>query len=809
MPKIRLKQIPDGFELKNGRVTKKMKSGGAMTGDQHGYGLVTDPYNYMGDQFNNNKDNDIRFSLSSVPREMANIEAEGGETVLTDLNNDGQFGLYNITGPRHSRGGVPMFLPEQSFVYSDTAKMKMNRQELAEFGIESRKKMTPAKVSKKFQLNEYIGALKDRDADHISVTSAELMIDKNSNSLSKLAFGQEAKKNFAEGVPLAAYPYLSNQGIDPFQFSQQVEQSQQAAQNEQLMALQNMMAQAGQAAYGTELPKAQMAGEPSIGQLARRLPAPAGAYVQNDPDGDGIPTGIDLQPYIFNLTPPAPAVVPSAAPQPRAVPQRRGFSTSGLTGDRSLGAGAKAYSNLERLFTSGDAMWNETVDKTYNAFVENAKAKGITNIPSKEDMVKKFLAYQKNNYMVQDLAPEQMRMSAQLDQGDPNQNTQKLFNELQRLYPDQYKGYKIDPAETELNQLFFQSLVATDRQSDNPYLGYSATGPEELGNWQEGKTISSADGFYGNNTLNATVQVKEPGRIGVDGKTADETDDSVAASSDVEPGDLPPPIDTPDPAFMIGDQLKLGALAMRDRDMFLPYRQSVQIPTSGYILEDPTRAIAADTEQLNIGLQAIGAFAGPQSLAARSSQAQGQAAKNIANTISRVQQRNVGTVNRGKIVDAQFRAAAETEQRKNIADVVDATNLTLQNYMDEKNLDREQFADLMANAYTNRANTYNLNTMYPYYNIAPDGTVQFAPGATPQLAFSREAVDPYDEMTRRALDLQDQKLDASTINLILKNTYGQGVDEMTGVNTGGVPVVRKGKEVKKYAVPFYTGKAGY
>ena len=734
---------------------------------------------------------------------------------MTDLNNDGQFGLYNITGPRHSRGGVPMFLPEQSFVYSDTAKMKMNRQELAEFGIESRKKMTPAKVSKKFQLNEYIGALKDRDADHISVTSAELMIDKNSNSLSKLAFGQEAKKNFAEGVPLAAYPYLSNQGIDPFQFSQQVEQSQQAAQNEQLMALQNMMAQAGQAAYGTELPKAQMAGEPSIGQLARRLPAPAGAYVQNDPDGDGIPTGIDLQLYIFNVTPPAPAVAPSSAQQPRAVPQRRGFSTSGLTGDRSLGAGAKAYSNLERLFTSGDAMWNETVDKTYNAFVENAKAKGITNIPSKEDMVKKFLTYQKNNYMVQDLAPEQMRMSAQLDQGDPNQNTQKLFNELQRSYPDQYKGYKINPAEPELNQLFFQSLVATDRQSDNPYLGYSATGPEESGNWQEGKTISSADGFYGNNPLNQLAQVKEPGE-------PEET--TPEEEIDIEPGETPVPAPLPDPEFWTQDLLKMGALAMRDRDLLLPYQPSVEIPQAGYVLEEPTRQLADINEQLNIAGQALGAFAGPQSLSARLSSAQGEAFKQSANALAQVQARNIGTVTRGKMVDSQLEAAAKREQRDRTVKYVEDTNLAVQNYMDERNLDREQFADLAANALTNRANTYNLNTLYPYYNIDPTtGFIDFA-GNTPSLALTQPTTgSDFGLYTNRAnayRKLKDEGFDEEEIKIIMQGKGTPTTTPMDQTNEvydprlilqGGyaaAPTAKKGKEVKKYAVPFYVGKAG-
>ena len=42
--------------------------------------------------------------------------------------------------------------------------------------------------------------------------------------LSKLAFMQESKKDFEDGVPLAAHPYLIQQGIDPIEFTAQVEQ---------------------------------------------------------------------------------------------------------------------------------------------------------------------------------------------------------------------------------------------------------------------------------------------------------------------------------------------------------------------------------------------------------------------------------------------------------------------------------------------------------------------------------------------------------------------------------------------------------
>ncbi len=241
MAKVKINKLPNGFKLVDGKVKKKTikRDGGMITGDQADYGLVTTPQEFYGNtNFNNNDDQSVRYSLSRVPREDANIEAEGGETVLTDLNGNNQFGLYDIKGPRHSSGGVPMFLPEQSFVYSDTKSMRFNKDELAEFGLERGKKMTPAEVSKKYPLNAYYAEINSQYADDISTRSAELMLDKNMYNLSKLAFGQELKKDFEDGVPLAAFPYLQEQGIDPIEFTAQVEdQSKQQAELEFIASL--------------------------------------------------------------------------------------------------------------------------------------------------------------------------------------------------------------------------------------------------------------------------------------------------------------------------------------------------------------------------------------------------------------------------------------------------------------------------------------------------------------------------------------------------------------------------------------------
>ena len=192
--KVKVNKLPEGYKVKGGKIVKVMATGGA-------------PYSN---------------TIGKIPRQFANLEAEKGETALTDLTQDGNYELYNIGGARHPSGGTPLSLPPQSFIFSDTAKMKLNKEQLKNFGINSKKKMTPAAVSKKFPLNKYYSALNDEFIDDIGTTSAELMLDKNKMKLSHLAFVSESKKKFEDGLPLAAYPYLMSQDIDPLEFVQKV-----------------------------------------------------------------------------------------------------------------------------------------------------------------------------------------------------------------------------------------------------------------------------------------------------------------------------------------------------------------------------------------------------------------------------------------------------------------------------------------------------------------------------------------------------------------------------------------------------------
>lgn len=262
--KVKIGNLPEGFKIVNGKVVRSMKTGGTV----------------------NN-------TLGPMKREDANLEAEKGETTLTDLTNDGSFELYNIGGKRHYEGGTPLNLPEQSFVFSDTSKMKLTIDELKQLGISSKKKMTPAKASKNFPLNKYIEILENPDSDKIAVHTAEDMLNKNKIKLSQIAFLQEQKKKFADGVPLAAYPYMLENGINPQEFEAKVQQQNMpthtmpdgtvhpGATHEEYMAMQNQ----GALQQFTGGPSMNMGGSPDIAKAIQAQSNPMGAAMNAIKDG--------------------------------------------------------------------------------------------------------------------------------------------------------------------------------------------------------------------------------------------------------------------------------------------------------------------------------------------------------------------------------------------------------------------------------------------------------------------------------------------------------------------------------------------
>lgn len=172
--------------------------------------------------------------ITAVPREEANLEAEGGETVYGDINGDGMAEHKTIKGPRHSGGGVPLNLPDDTFIYSDFRGMNIKEPEILTMfgkGGNGKKSYTPADLAKQYDIERYRKILEDPDSDKIDKKTAELMIKNYQNKLGLLALVQEAEKGFPQGVAAVSKPTMTTNGykeddfMDPTvkQFGEQIE----------------------------------------------------------------------------------------------------------------------------------------------------------------------------------------------------------------------------------------------------------------------------------------------------------------------------------------------------------------------------------------------------------------------------------------------------------------------------------------------------------------------------------------------------------------------------------------------------------
>jgi len=158
---------------------------------------------------------------------------------------------------------------------------------------------------------------------------------------------------------------------------------------------------------------------------------------------------------------------------------------------------------------------------------------------------------------------------------------------------------------------------------------------------------------------------------------------------------------------------------------------AVALPSATFY--DPTRELAANTEAANLAMQAQQAFTNPQQLAAASSVAQGQMARNAADIMGRYNNLNVGLAN--QLEQQRTDIINTTNQNKaNLnTQLWDKYTIANQQFDNAKAQARQNLRQSYMDAITNRAKTQALNTLYPNYYTDPSrgGFVNFAPGFTP------------------------------------------------------------------------------
>ncbi len=235
------------------------------------------------------------------------------------------------------------------------------------------------------------------------------------------------------------------------------------------------------------------------------------------------------------------------------------------------------------------------------------------------------------------------------------------------------------------------------------------------------KSPKGIDKKFGFHTWSAPA-LKLPDTPAIPGVTPVAAQATPGAPQDVISSHFDQPEINPDYApWWLQDQIKtFGAAADFARvKKRMPWQATPALRLAEPTFYDPTRALAANTEMVNLTMQAANAFGNPQLSAATALAAQAQGAGNAANIIAQNQGLNVGVANEFEGINTgainQFqgnRANAQTQlYDKNIA--------AQQNFDNSRNMARQNLRQSYIDAITNRRMTQNLNTMYPQYAVDP------------------------------------------------------------------------------------------
>jgi hypothetical protein len=178
----------------------------------------------------------VKQTIGAVPREEANLEAEGGETAFGPISGQAIPDHLKIVGKRHTEGGVPLNLPDDTFIFSDTASLKINEPSvLAMFNrVPKKGGYTPAELAKPYNINKYKAILLDPDSSKLERDTATIMIKNFIMKLGGLAIVQESMKGFPQGIPAMAKPYMEANGISEVDLMPELkEQAEALTQNAQ------------------------------------------------------------------------------------------------------------------------------------------------------------------------------------------------------------------------------------------------------------------------------------------------------------------------------------------------------------------------------------------------------------------------------------------------------------------------------------------------------------------------------------------------------------------------------------------------
>lgn len=587
MKKIKINKLPKGFVRNaDGSITQKMQNGGQPM-------------------------------LNASPRSAANLEAEKGETVVTDLDNNRIPEHYKIGGKKHSEGGTPLNLPPKSFIFSDHKSMSIKGDALKKFipGT-SKKKMTPAQIAsnKRFDISEENEILKDADADAMAKATAERNIQSKLVKLGELAMEQESIKDFENGIPEIAMPFLKRQGVSP----EQVQMIN--AELEQKNMMDEMAAAYGKETYGY-----------------------GGSYKKYQTAGQ---TNQIYAPDVASI-----------------------FNKYGLSFDTS-NIGATSYKDIQSF--KGDGF--------YGGAEENIQ--GFKEVFS-------------------ELYPDTEKLVASLGTAGKNTSNPEV-KKFQEWYTNTYIPQQAQGIAAEIKSKRGTDVSAEDLKALEAGL------KQEFG-FGTGKKGFDMDGLMGTVTSS-----RRPLSYSI--AAMEET----PAPEEIVPEEFTPY--TPegqDTDFYLQDKLKVLNKATDRANRYFGYTQRLQPYLADPTFVDPERQLQANEELGAINAQAMALQGRGQNLGANLSLLQGKLAANQADTLAKYTNTNAQIANQFDLYNTEAKnKIQEYNALQNRQQAID-TAVVNQQYDNFQRQKRNDLTNLVANAYTNRADTDLLNDLYPQYSIDP------------------------------------------------------------------------------------------
>lgn len=772
MPKVRVKKVPTNLD----RGTNMFKN--------H---IITSPHEYG---WNESSGPNVNETLSPVPREDSNLEAEKGERVITDLNRDGIPENYKVGGKKHYNGGTPLSLPDQSFIFSDDKK-KLGIKDpeiLKEFGIDSKKGTkvyTPADIAKKYDLNTFKKILLDPNSTKMQINTAEKMISNFNIKLGKLALVQESIKGFPEGVPNVALPYVATVDMDPAMFENDFSQSKMKyggthrvrkfqmggtvdatwsanyyarLQDAYLDHLQSFDLTEDDLTFEDYASNLNMY-DSEIGQdaveyankqvrkstdFSRNMQVPGGAiYRPQQTEPTKIPTTSSKVTKKWNIPKEAIQIDDS---QEGWQEQARQAVTQGKQVYIKSGEGYKRVTGLKTPEGQYDAN-----DPRYKAMGEYAgeyaaMVQMVNSNPELQDaLYEKYKNEQKgaSNKTGPALSKEDMlknffdfqaqvysiRNLPTADQLDPRWDNadNKMYHEVSK----KLGLTPLDPHNIANAQATYAGLVnlSKDAKFSNIFSNYDVV-PVGLGDeeFMGREDISPIDSDFGNTTQGQWFRPKN-----TDLALEDiQQEEVVTPAPSIKPGNPQYARPKVRADWWLQDIVKTaGAFGDANRiKKYLPWDRPLDAVVPDVTFYDPSRALAANAELTNIADQTLSAFAGAQGTSARVSQVQGQSLANAANILSDYENKNVAVANQYDNTVASIRNQVGAANREISKGLYDATTIANQQFDNSKALARQGLRQSYIDAITNRAQTQALNTLYPQYNIDPlsGGFVDFTTG---------------------------------------------------------------------------------